>query len=348
MATEPPLPLSVDDISAEWLAHALSSAGRDVGIEEAEINSVIWGTATKVLLSVTYTQHGAGLPRQLCLKGGFTPEMRQKMNSIYQAEALFYRDMAPRLSAGLPSCYFADFDEITGQAVIIMNDLRDQDAQFLGPGESLTPEQAASGLAFLADLHAQDTSGESLTGSPQNLRKLAYTVVLTPETWSAGMAANNSDLVRDALHDRDHYLRSLTQLWKLEDASPVCLTHGDANATNVFVSEGSFVTFIDWQFVAKSDWAHDVAFFLISTLSSSARRDHELELLHRYMTKRAELGAPVGTWERAWKQYRQHAVYGLIYAVTPDELQPNAVRAPIAERFADAVLQHQAYDLLGV
>ena len=112
------LPLTVEDVTAGWLSDALGSV-----VDRADVTGVAWGTATKVLLDVTYAGGGDRYPGRLCVKGGFVPELRAIMAPGYQAEARFYRDVAPGLGDGLATCFFAAVDESTGQGVVILEDL---------------------------------------------------------------------------------------------------------------------------------------------------------------------------------------------------------------------------------
>lgn len=53
-------------------------------------------------------------------------------------------------------------------------------------------------------------------------------------------------------------------------------------------------------------------------------------------------------WDQAWRSYRLHTLHGLMYASTPDEMQPGEIRRPLAERYGHALLDHESYRLLGV
>jgi aminoglycoside phosphotransferase (APT) family kinase protein len=44
----------------------------------------------------------------------------------------------------------------------------------------------------------------------------------------------------------------MQRTWELEDKSPPCITHGDANLTNIYLTADDRVRFTDWQFVALS------------------------------------------------------------------------------------------------
>jgi hypothetical protein len=302
----------------------------------------------KAFLDVRYRPSDAVTPpARLCVKGGFRPEMRQIMAVGYQTEALFYRDLGAKLSAGLPECYFADVDETEGQGVVVMDDLVAEHVRFGDAKTPLSVDQAAEGLAIQAAWHSATGFELPWLAPPSNLRGVAQ-AVLTPESWEAQLAQENPESVRAALGERERYVRGLERTWELEDAGPRCITHGDANLTNIYINAEGRLRFVDWQFVAMSDWAHDVGLFLIGAISVDDRRAHERELLRGYLAARGQGGTPVPAWDEAWENYRRHTLHGLLYALTPNEMQPADVRAALGERYAHAALDHDTYSLLGV
>jgi aminoglycoside phosphotransferase (APT) family kinase protein len=151
--------------------------------------------------------------------------------------------------------------------------------------------------------------------------------------------------VAEVLTSRDRLLAGFDAMWADEDRRPRRLVHGDANLTNVYLDRAGAPRFLDWQFVARSDAYHDVAFFLIGALSTESRRGAEEDLLRTYLDARGPSAEP---FDVAWDAYRRHALYGIIYALTPEAMQPAAIRDALGARFAHAVLDHRTFALLGV
>ena len=331
------LPLTVDEVTPRWLSDAL---GADV--DRAEVKGVIWGTATKVLLDVAYTAGGDRYPRRLCVKGGFVPELRAIMAPGYQAEARFYRDVAPELGDGLAECFFAAVDEDTGQAVVVLEDLAAAGAKFCDARQPLTVDQTAAGLELLAGWHSRtDITAPWLNGAPHVRPMVAG--LLTPENWDACREQVVSGPARDVLTDREAVLGAFEALWASEDARPRSFIHGDANLTNVYLDDRGSPRFLDWQFACRGDAYHDVALFLIGALAIEDRREHEEALLRRYLDLR---GVGAGSFADAWDAYRRHALHGAMYALTPEAMQPAPVRNALTERFARAVMDFDTFALL--
>lgn len=337
------LPLRVEEITPEWLSAALSVPGREVAIRDASTTNVVWGTATKVLLEVDYASGGEGLPSRLCVKGGFVPELLPFMAPGYQAEARFYRDVAPILGKDLPACHFTGVDDDSGQGIVILDDLASQGATFCDARQTLAVDQVGAALELLAGWHAHTgIDADWLDGSP-HYRPMAY--ALAAEQWDGDLGALATGPVGEVLTGRDRLLAAFEAIWADEDRMPRRLIHGDANLTNVYLDSGGAPRFLDWQFVASGDAYHDVAFFLIGALSTDDRRDAEEELLRSYLEAR---GADAEPFDVAWDVYRRRALYGIIYALTPEQMQPADVTEAMANRFAHAVIDHDTLALLGV
>jgi hypothetical protein len=331
------LPLSVDEVTAGWLSDALG-----VAVDRAEITGVVWGTATKVLLELTYKSGGDGHPTRLCVKGGFVPELRAIMAPGYQAEARFYRDVAPELGDGLAVCFFAAVDQDTGQGVVVLEDLAAAGARFCDARQPLTVDQTAAGLELLAGWHSRRDITAPWLDAPPHFRPMVAGL-LTSEHWDACREQVADGPARDVLVDREAVLGAFQALWASEDARPRSFVHGDANLTNVYLDDRGAPRFLDWQFACRGDAFHDVALFLIGALSVEDRREHEQALLRQYLDLRGE-GA--GSFDEAWDAYRRHPLHGAMYALTPEAMQPAAVRNALTQRFAQAVLDFDTFALL--
>jgi hypothetical protein len=342
------LPLTVAQVSADWLTGALGVRYPGVRVERLATDRIIWGTATKVFVRAGYAPHDRPLPPpRLCVKGGFREELRSIMARGYQTEALFYRDVAPRLSDGLPPCHYADVDPEHGQGIVVLDDLAEAGGRFVDARVPLTTDVVAAGLEVMAGWHARTDITEPWLDGPPNIRDLV-TMVVQPEHWDTCMRQDQSDAVRELFADRDRVVRGFRAVWAAEDAGHRVLTHGDANVTNVYLDAGGAPTFVDWQFPALNSWAHDVTAFLVGSLDVAERRANEQALLRNYLAALAGQGGPDPGWDAAWRTYRCHHLHGATYALTPDEMQPADVRAANADRYAAAALDHDTLGLLGV
>jgi len=338
--TPTPLPLEVEQITAAWLGEALSTPARRVEVDEVTITEVVPGTATKVRVEARYGVGDPGLPTRMCVKGGFDRGLRGFMGPGYQAEARFYRDVAGSLDGGLAACHFAGVDPAVGQGIVILDDLVSRGATFANAVDPLTVDQAGAALELLAAWHRCSVPEVDWLAGTALYRAMASALISAQ--WD-GEVGDMSASVAEALGTKGELLAAFEELWADEDRRPRRFVHGDANLTNLYHDECGSPHFLDWQFAARSDAYHDVAFFLIGALDPNDRRAAEEELLRTYLSAR---GADSEPFDVAWDAYRRQALYGIIYALTPEQMQPAAIRGAMADRFAQAVLDHRSWDLL--
>ena len=324
-----PLPLATSEITAEWLSDALSRPDAAVTVSSATERATIWGTATKVLLDVTYGR-ATDLPTQLCVKGGFVPELLELMAHGYATEGRFYRDLATSVPK-TPRCHFSGTDETTGQTIVVLDDLTATEGHFHDATGTLTVDQVADGLETLAALHSRPITDAAWLDTTPFFQPMVGGLLERPD-WSA-VAAAASPVVATLLDDNERIKAAFADLWAIEAAATPVIIHGDANPTNVFIEPGGGPVFVDWQFVCLGDPIHDVALFMMGALAIEDRRDNEIQLLHHYLDARS--GA-AESFDDTWTSYRRHSLHGAMYTFTPDEMQPAPLRAALAERYASA------------
>jgi hypothetical protein len=348
-----PLPLSPEEITTDWIREALGEAMPGVEVTGATVDSVLWGTATKVFVHVSYSgdPDPTGSPERLCVKGGFDPTLRPLVASGYHTEARFFADIAPAIPSTLPRCWFAASDPEADQAIVILDDLRDR-ATFGRPTEPLSPDLVAAGLELQASWHAQTWDGADLdsfdwlpVGAPV-LRGVAD-MMLSEESWKHHLTQPKADLVPQPVLDRDRLHRGLRRLWESDDRSVLALSHGDAHIGNTYVEDDQ-LRFVDWQTACLAPWSDDVAYFIVGALTVADRRDHERDLLAHYLEALAAHGAPAPQFEDAWAEYRTRHLHGLLWLLVPEEMQPAEYSAVMAERYGAAAFEHDTLGLLKI
>jgi aminoglycoside phosphotransferase (APT) family kinase protein len=172
--------------------------------------------------------------------------------------------------------------------------------------------------------------------------------VLRPEYWNRYLPQSKSMTAQKLFADHERIKRGFDAKWALDDAARSCLTHGDAHIANIYLDQAGRLFFVDWQMAAMTHWANDVEIFLVGSLSVADRRAHERDLLQHYLTARKRQGAPVLSMDEAWLCYRQRHLAGVTFALTPPEMQPADICDAYAERYAQAAIDHETLDLLGV
>lgn len=126
-----PLPLTVDELTKHWFAQILNRPVQNVEVIEA-----IHGTASKILIKLTFENGTDNTASNNCVTGGFNPDIRESLPflyAIYRLEAEFYYYLAPRLKIPLPPVLYAGTDTVNMPSVSETVSIRDAIVGLLAP-----------------------------------------------------------------------------------------------------------------------------------------------------------------------------------------------------------------------
>jgi hypothetical protein len=258
-------------------------------------------------------------------------------------EAMFYRDIAPRLGMRTPRTHFVAVEGMA--SIIMMDDIVALGGKFMNPHFPFTQEIVRETLSQLARLHA--------------------------ETWGLGLVADIPWLGHGlerfvTVHDADALQKLLDDgraegfapeicsgenllaaLRAQRDLGVTCLLHGDTHTGNVYLDPEGRGCFFDWEVVQTGHWAQDVAYHLGTALTITDRRAYEQELLRFYLAELANNEAPAPSFDEAWDLYRRSFVYGyLLWVITMIRGRDEVLQH--MPRLGMGLTDHQTYRLLGV
>jgi hypothetical protein len=346
-----PLPLTLEELTPEWLTSALGVRNPGTVVQSVEIVHVIWGTATKVLLRLTYeSRNEGGPPERVCAKGCFDPALLDLgMADAYQAEVAYYDLVAPTLDIPQARCWYAGGNPAQKQGIVILDDLAAAGCSFGDPILAFTPDQVAVGLEVLAGVHGA-TAGARRKDFPWvpatgPVRQVAD-VFFTPEYWDAHFGGPDGPPAPESLLDRSAVAAAFDALWALEDAAPPALSHGDPHIGNTYLDGQGRPAFLDWQGVCIAPPMDDVAYFIGGSLSVADRRAHERDLLSLYLDAAAAAGAPRVDGDAAWSEYRREHLHGFLWSLTGPRMQPRERVFAMSERHVAAIEDHNTLALL--
>ena len=205
-----PLPLTLEEIDAEWVTAALRTRNPDITVRACEMLDVNRGTCTKIRLRLDLDEAGAkaGIPPTVILKGGFEPHSRA-MASMHDAEVHGYKDILPTLGLLSPRPFFAEFDETRRQGIVIMEDLVASGVTFCNPLKPQGQDEVARRLSVLARFHAK-TWNSPIFAKDGEWSWLHDTMVLTneyagpylePDTWNRFIASPRGAAASVRFHD---------------------------------------------------------------------------------------------------------------------------------------------------
>ncbi|KAM7219434.1 Protein kinase-like domain containing protein [Rhypophila decipiens] len=349
------LPTTVEEVTTEWFTKVLG-----VPVKESKLTLPIHGTASKLLYELTYTNEAdaASNPKNVCVKGGFMPELiklHPGLTVVYRAEAEFWHYLAPRLGMRFPQSYFSGSDTVSGQGLVILEDLS-KGYSFGEPTEAWPVDRVRAGVEQLALLHA-NTWGATNNDFPwmdatggSGLHAVLLTLMSEGE-WAARFAdpATRPAGIPDYLvADRERMVRAFKTMWATHNPKFLAVAHGDPHIGNTFIdNETGLPGIIDWQsWMPNYSALHDVAYFIAGSLEIEDRRKYEVELLELWLECLHKAGAPKFTKDDVWEDYRKHMMHGFAWCLTNPMMQPKNRIDAMSARHCAAIQDHQSLELL--
>lgn len=346
------LPLVPEDVTAQWLSTIIGHKVKTIDCTK----TTLMATDSKLHLTIAYEDPDPAedKPTHVCIKGGFNREMISQfvhvpLVGMYQKEADFYRLVAPKLShIDLCKAYWAGKD--SAQGLLVLEDLaaasRNHDIRFGEPTETWPAARVRAGVEQLAGLHA-GTWGARPADYPWLVNTYDGLVLGLAGLWQTTMV----DAGRP--HPADWTQARLATVYEKifarrngDDSLPRCLIHGDPYIGNTWLTDGEAPRFLDWQLLHVGSPFHDVAYFVVGSMSVEERRAHEWAALRHYLDKLVELGGPRVEWEVAVGEYRKYALSGLGWYMTPAAMQSEERSRAMGERYVSAILDHGAVELV--
>ncbi len=338
------LPVEPADVTPEWLGEALGERFPGVSVASVEVLEIHDGTNSNARLRVVYDAPcEVDAPRQLpeifFLKlPPSDPAVRERINrtGMGRREALFYQSLAELVPMRVPYPYVARFDEVSGAFVLLIEDLDSTGCTLPDTVAALSFEQASLAMRDYAALHVRYEDGA------RREREAGWV-----ERMPGGSDFGSTMLQYGLDHHRDRLTDAFAELSKLYierqsaiedvwDRGTVTVLQGDSHIGNLFEDHGR-VGFLDWGLIQLGTPLRDVGYFITMALSPASRREHERELIERYLAERRELGGAPIAFDDAWLLYRVHASY-FVPAACPLVLFPEDA-TPERKRISAAFLE---------
>lgn len=345
-----PLPVVVEEVTAAWFTKVL---GRPV--KTANLVEPIHGTASKLLYELAYEDgnDAAAFPTHVCVKGGLNPvlvKLHPSLNAVYRREAEFFYHIAPTVSMQLPPAWYCGSDTVTGQGIVVLDNLKAKGCRFGDPLEAWPVERVRLGVEELATLHAR-TWGAKQEDFPwlkegHSLREVILSL-MGKAAWTARFFDEAAKPpVPDYMTDRERMIRAFKTLWATTNQDHLCVAHGDAHIGNTFITSEGAPGFLDWQGLHFNSFLHDVTYFIVGALTVEDRRANEVELFEHYLAALHEAGGPRLEKDATWGDYRKHHLHGFAWSLTPPMMQPKDKVDIMTARHCAAIVDHQSLELL--
>jgi hypothetical protein len=307
-----PLPLDVDDLTADWFSDALGASVRAVTVLDRHS-----GTTGRVHVAL---DGDAPIPDTVFVKlAPFDAAQRKFVNQVGMGvtEARFYRDVAADVGLRVPRAYYAAHEtrENEHRYVMVLEDLQAAGCRFPTTDDDDIEFRARDIVDELAGFHARFWESPRFE-SGGDLEWLAR--------GGTGTGDGGATFVRmavDAYAERlpdgfvplaEFYIARSREVPPLYREGQRTLVHGDAHLGNLFV-DGTRTGFLDWAVIAHAPGMRDVAYPLCNSIPTEVRRTHERALVAHYCELLAGHGIDLDV-EVAWEQYRIFALYAWVAA----------------------------------
>ncbi len=101
---------------------------------------------------------------------------------------------------------------------------------------------------------------------------------------------------------------------RLIDEGPHTVMHGDAHPGNVYFRNGE-AGLLDWQAMRRGHPGRELAYTLVTSMTTADRQAHQRELLDHYRGALAAAGGPELDRDDLWDRYRKGALYPYVAAL---------------------------------
>ncbi|TMS53962.1 phosphotransferase [Mycobacterium sp. DBP42] len=299
------LPRRVADLDA---AHLSDLTGRNV--ESVSVVGGDAGTSSRARLALS----GTGVPESVFVKmpaETAATRMMGELGRLGHTEVRFYQQLSAGLP-GVPRAHGAAFDALTGRYVLVLEDLTLGPCEFTDTLHPLDKDRAARTVELLARVHAAfwgklpDRSGNGPLGWLYSASG-DHTSLMTGSLLklSAKRLAERTDIpVADGRFIDENY-RAAAQLL---DRPPHTVMHGDAHPGNLFFRNDE-AGLLDWQAARRGHPGRELAYTLVTCMTTADRQAAERDLLDEYRRALASAGGPQLDHDELWERYRLGAVY---------------------------------------
>ncbi|MDH3707515.1 MAG: ecdysteroid 22-kinase family protein [Acidimicrobiia bacterium] len=303
------IPSSIDEVTAAWLATALSTA--DAPVEVAAVSASPVGTgqmADSFRVQIDYTA-GSG-PATVVVKLAAQGELSRAAGAAggYRNEVRYYRELHDTVAVRAPVCHRAEVTDDSTAFVLVLEDLApaEQGDQIGG----CTIEQACAAVDNLAGLHGPRWCDASLFDLDW-LSRADPEAVVFGALLLVDATARFNERYADRLDQADAEVFTAyaqkAEAWLLGRSERFGLVHGDYRLDNLLfgtAAGGDAVATVDWQTISIGLPARDLAYFCGNGLTIDDRRVYERELVEHYHRALQAHGVSDYDIDTCWDDYR--------------------------------------------
>lgn len=299
------IPTTIDAFDVDFLNEVFADS--DGGAAVTGVRSERIGVGEGFLgelarLHLTYAVDGAG-PATVVAKipagdAGF--KALGVALGVYEREARFYAELAPRMNVRLPAIYYNGHDPAADAYALLMEDVGH--LRRCAPIVGADLDDARAVVRVAARIHAAWWDNAALAAmdwvppvdSPVNMSLPTF----YEASWSTVMDRYGHLYPEHLRRDLERFIAELASYLGNSAAISRTLSHNDFRLDNLLFEDrtdggGPDVAVIDFQMVGRGDGSSDLAQFIGSNLETDLRRTHEIDLLRSYHEAMHAAGAGV-------------------------------------------------------
>jgi hypothetical protein len=282
----------------------------------------------------------------LCAKGYFG-DVGRGSSQAGVPEACFYRDLAGPTGVRTLNSVWADLDPVTGDGVVITQDVVEAGGVFLDALTPCTVDHVADNLSQFAILHAHAWENERMMEAEWLAPRLAWILnVRGFKEINGNFEGPNGSRVPDNTRDAQALIDGYTRLSSRAPGPGWTVVHGDAHMGNTFLDGDGRPSLLDWQVVQYGPWGIDVGYHIASALEPDVRAANERDLLQHYLDALGAAGIErPPSFDEAWDAYRAGVVHGFfLWGIT--QFVTSDIIEVLLYRLGTAVSQLESYRVL--
>jgi len=354
------IPLSIDDVSNEWLGEALGATVTQQDRHQIGQGIGLMGDIYRV--KVEYGEiEASALPASVVVKlpSSFEENREQGVAlGMFEAEVRFYNELAPRGTAGLPRVFHANVEAGTANFVIVMEDLTNM--TMVNQSDGMSGEQALAVVKRLADLHSiwwNEVDAPDMDWIPaMDGPRIEFVNELLPQVFPAFKTNFGAGLPAGGIEIYETFLGNYAKINKvITTRSPWTLAHQDFRVENLMfdAADPNRVVVLDWQGIGRGPGAFDLGYVLGGSMEPKVRRSWEDRLLDAYHTQLQAKGVQNYSLAQLTEDYaHSHLMGGLAIGILTggsfdlsNERGAELVKT-MANRHVTAALDHGAAERL--
>ena len=303
------IPSDIHAVDVTWLSQVMGTEVTHFELNQIGQGVGIMGDIFRTTL--TYAQAAENHPASVVIKlPSSFPENREQGVALgmFNAEVRFYKELAGRVTTGLPAIYHAEIDAAGSDFVIVMEDLCD--LQMVNQSDGLEVDQAHAALNVLGKIHAawwDDVEGDDVNWiAAMNGPRIEFVDSLMPAMLAQFREGFAQYLPPGGLEVYELFTGNYLKLTSTMAArSPWTLVHQDFRVENMmFAQDGSErVVVIDWQGIGRGPGAYDVAYILSGSMDTKLRQANEPALLDTYLNSLQDAGVTNYSSEQLQQDY---------------------------------------------